>query len=598
MSPAVPTIVARCRCRLPILFALTAITGGCATLTTPLVRVVQLIPVELAAENLPNPEPSIAVNPSNPLEIVASALLLGKYDPCLPVGDAVYNDSTSYGLLRSVDGGVLWSHQCVLKVDRSELGFANDISIDFGACNRLFGAYLSLSHTSQPWRGRLFRATTAAIPPWTIDEVLPFDQKGVDQPWAAATGGGPWFAFGVLNDEVVDAGCNGGFVYWGNNPGATRRSCISSRITGLGFTSAVRTAVNSNGTMYALHYRPVNYLSSGVSADVELRRHDLGSGSAVAFGDLKDVGSAPPAGCAPRDGNPGIRLAPCVIVPIVDDWDPQFGYERRLGSQLAVAVAPANSQRVAIAYGDSASGSTSHMTLHLRISNDGGVSGLSGANDDIFSIDNATNPALAITNSGRVGFSFQRLSKEGGVDQWQTVFTSFTVANTPEQLVVLAQVPTTDPYATATDIIRPYIGDYMDLAAVEEDFYGVFSAGGTNAPSRFPQGVVPRATVTSVPSSIDPFFFRISPPCASIAISPSATITIGATAQSTVVVRDSYGKVVPYEMVVWSSSNPAVVSVSAGGVMTGIAPGAANIVATCGHSPSVQAVVAVTVTPP
>ena len=596
MSPAVPTIVARCRCRLPILFALTAITGGCATLTTPLVRVVQLIPVELAAENLSNPEPSIAVNPSNPLEIVASALLLGKYDPCLPANDAPYLDSASYGLLRSVDGGVLWSHQCVLKVDRSELGLANDISIDFGESDRLFGAYLSLSSSTLTTRGRLFRAKTAASPPWTIDEVLPFDQNGVDQPWAAATGGSPRFAFGVLNELADPGGCNGGFVYWGDDPGATTRSCISSRGNSLGFTWAVRTAVHSNGTMYALHYRHVNSLSSGVTADVELRRHDPGSGSAVDFGDLKDVGSAPPLPCAARDGNPGIRLAPCVIVPLVYDWDPKFGYERRLVSQLAVAVAPGNSQRVAIAYGDSASGGTSRMTLHLRVSNDGGVSGLSGANDDIFSIDNATNPALAFTNSGRVGFSFQRLFKEGGVDYWQTVFMSFAVANTPEHLVLLAQVPTSDPGPT----IVPYIGEYMDLAAIGEDFYGVFSAGGTNAPSRFPQGVVPRATVTSVPSSIDPFFFRISPPCASIAISPSATINLGATSQSTVVMRDSYGNVVPYEMVAvaWSSTNSAVVSVSSAGVMTGIAPGAANIVATCGHSPSVQAVVAVTVTPP
>src|SRR5438552_962492 len=71
---------------------------------------------------------------------------------------------------------------------------------------------------------------------------------------------------------------------------------------------------------------------------------------------------------------------------------------------------------------------------------------------------------------------------------------------------------------------RNYLGDYLHLMAIGNDFYGVFSANNTPDPANFPNGVVfqrnhSTATktlfdvdgVTHVDVSIDPFFFKVSP---------------------------------------------------------------------------------------
>jgi hypothetical protein len=69
----------------------------------------------------------------------------------------------------------------------------------------------------------------------------------------------------------------------------------------------------------------------------------------------------------------------------------------------------------------------------------------------------------------------------------------------------------------------PYIGDYADLAAVSNSFYGVFSANNIPDPANFPNGVKYQRNanfntrkllnvdnVTEVLVSIDPFFFKVT----------------------------------------------------------------------------------------
>jgi CARDB len=70
----------------------------------------------------------------------------------------------------------------------------------------------------------------------------------------------------------------------------------------------------------------------------------------------------------------------------------------------------------------------------------------------------------------------------------------------------------------------PYIGDYVHLMTLENDFYGIFSANNTPDIANFPQGVTYQRladfnthvlidlTGQRVPVSIDPFFFRLTPP--------------------------------------------------------------------------------------
>ena len=81
---------------------------------------------------------------------------------------------------------------------------------------------------------------------------------------------------------------------------------------------------------------------------------------------------------------------------------------------------------------------------------------------------------------------------------------------------MLATVPASTPAPT----FLPYIGDYMHMMAVGNNFYGVFSANNMPDPANFPQGVTYHRNhdfatkklfavngTTEVAPSIDPFFF-------------------------------------------------------------------------------------------
>jgi len=81
---------------------------------------------------------------------------------------------------------------------------------------------------------------------------------------------------------------------------------------------------------------------------------------------------------------------------------------------------------------------------------------------------------------------------------------------------------------------------------------------------------------------------------ASVTVSLAAsTIGIGRTTQATATTKDASGSVVTGRAVAWTSDNPAVATVSAVGVVTGVATGSANITATSeGQSGSTAVTVA------
>ncbi|HEY6829916.1 MAG TPA: Ig-like domain-containing protein, partial [Gemmatimonadaceae bacterium] len=95
-------------------------------------------------------------------------------------------------------------------------------------------------------------------------------------------------------------------------------------------------------------------------------------------------------------------------------------------------------------------------------------------------------------------------------------------------------------------------------------------SSGTATITATSEGKTGTATVTVVPV-----------PVASVAVSPvSANVFIGATQTLTAVLKDAGGQTLSGRTVTWSSSAPAVATVSASGVVTGVAVGTAVITAT------------------
>jgi hypothetical protein len=260
-------------------------------------------------------------------------------------------------------------------------------------------------------------------------------------------------------------------------------------------------AANRDGTVYVAFYGWRASTGLGVNTDVVVMRDDNWGSGATPFTALVD-----------SDSLPGKRVVEGVTLTFGN-----VGQQRLGASNMAIAVDPENSSHVYIAWGDQPSG-TSNQTLHVRRSTDRGVS-WSG---DLLTVSDAVSPALAINDHHRVGFLYQKITGTGASQRWETHFTR-TLKHDPAQFENPDVVLSTTPTSTPAIIFNPYLGDYEHVVAVEDDFYGVFTAANTPDLANFPHGVkyhrhadfathllfADAAHTQQVSPSIDPFFFHI-----------------------------------------------------------------------------------------
>ena len=192
--------------------------------------------------------------------------------------------------------------------------------------------------------------------------------------------------------------------------------------------------------------------------------------------------------------------------------DPAFGNDRYGGGDLAIAVDPANTDRVFITYMTGTA--AADEILHLRSSNDGGQNW----SNDLRVIPKAKNPSLAINARGVVGFVYQQVVGANWMTVLEVSDNGFVSGFATH---VLAITPTNKP--APANVMATYLGDYIKLLAVGEDFHGIFCAGNEPVRAHFPSSVTYQRNVnwatqtllgndgvTPVPSSIDPFFFKLS----------------------------------------------------------------------------------------
>src|SRR5262249_26542585 len=126
----------------------------------------------------------------------------------------------------------------------------------------------------------------------------------------------------------------------------------------------------------------------------------------------------------------------------------------------------------------------------------------------------ATNPGIAVTETGEVGFLYQQFNS--GRFETHLIRTSNNFGNTSD--ILLANVPDNAGSYTGANPI----GDYASLQAVGTDFYGIFSANNTPATANFFPGTIflrnanfATQTLTDLANnpvavSIDPFFFHVA----------------------------------------------------------------------------------------
>lgn len=107
------------------------------------------------------------------------------------------------------------------------------------------------------------------------------------------------------------------------------------------------------------------------------------------------------------------------------------------------------------------------------------------------------------------------------------------------------------------------------IATVSADGTVTGVANGSASITATVEGISGTATITVVD------------PVTSVLVTPaSLSLPVGGTAQVSAAARDTKGAPLTGRAVVWSSSNPAVASVSASGIVTAVAAGSANVTAT------------------
>jgi hypothetical protein len=451
---------------------------------------VNMVPRSMSRENAQDSEPSIAVNPANPQQIVGTAFTPDPFGgPFAPI-------------YVSTDGGNTW----VLNFNVPSQTMTGDITVAFGSAgNRLYAGILRRPNPApNVIRMNILRTTNFLSP--TPMKVLE-DRNEVDQPFVQALTiagkdrvyvGGNDFNANDGKTATIDRFLNAGIVK------PSKKSIrIEARDTGSANQNgpAIRPACHPDGTAYGVFYgwRSFNRLTRQVTADVVVVRDDNSGARANSFRALVDQ----------ADGLSGQRVAQNVTFT----WNAFLG-QQRIGGDVAIAVDPTNSQNVYVAWADQ---QPTGYTLHVRRSTTGGQT---WSPADLRTIVNGVNPALAINSVGKVGFLYQQVQGNEAAARWVTQFDTTTDGGASWTNLVLATVPA----GTPAPQFQPYIGDYDQVLAVDQDFYGIFAANNTPDHTNFPNGVTYQRNAdfnthtllgtdntTVVPVSIDPFFFKITP---------------------------------------------------------------------------------------
>jgi hypothetical protein len=443
-----------------------------------IINIVDVIPNSASAENGQNSEPSLAVNPLNPNMMVSGTFTsnsIGNF-----TGGAFWN---------SVDGGMTWTSYGSIDHNDKSLAWRQDGVEPLAVTMHVISDSPFVDTISTFQGGASSFGSAVNISP----------QQSVDQPWIrTGTGGQTYVTFNSFNNgpktASIEVSSNNGTTY--NAP------IVLETVNPLGFQDApsVRSAVNGN-TVYAAFTRWGSF--SPVSGG------DLFSNSQVVVVKSTNAGATFSAGtnAATTTG----------YFSFTDNTSLTLGQERT-SSDLAIAVAPNNADRVVVAYGDRIA--NGQLVLKIVESTDGGLTWSAVKFTTPIAVRSAL-PGLTILANGDVALLYASYDPTTDSISQHLVTTTDDFATTTDSLLG------TESTATPQGLFDPYLGDFYDLTSVDNTLFGIFSASNADNGSGglFPSVTFQRdfigtpgtpsfqltnSTGGIVPFSIDPFVFSLN----------------------------------------------------------------------------------------
>ncbi len=507
------------------------VAGGARAGTTTINSEVDVIPIGDSAETQQNSEPSLGVNPTNPLQMVSGAFTALFSPPPTNVttpffqstnGGATWSD---FGSLQTLDKSIAW------KTDGS-----TPLTATLNGVSTGINQIQTFSTTNFGTAGGSFNTNVNNFNPG----------NALDQPWIRT---GPSDHVYVGYNNLSNGGGKTATINVSTTGGASPTPVVIDRVGGAVGQDApqIREAVNG-GTVYGIFTRWNSVLENSASgarfgSDIVVVRSD--NGGADGFSALGGGGN-------------GVTVANPVTAftntSTGDNTNLSVGQER-VGGDVAIAVDPNNANHVVAAYQSvGATPGSPVMQLVVAESKDGGATWATKLTTP--SASRSGEPALTILADGQILFLYNNYAPQDGSPRIGTlsqhlIATSDDFASTTD--TVLAKEVNGNPAAQ----FDPYVGDFFDLTSVGNNFYGIFSASnaddGTLAsyfntnPDLFQrdftgtQGTgtfqLVDASGRPVPFSIDPIFFSGTSTPSTPAPEPASLALLGTSLLGLVALR-------------------------------------------------------------
>jgi hypothetical protein len=461
---------------------------------------VDIIPFGDSSEVKENSEPSLAVNPLDPTQIIAGAFAY----PFLNIPDI------QQPYFKSTDGGSTWDNYGTINHTDKSLAWLQDGSAALTAALWPFTTPGPPGASVYTYSGSTFDSN------FSVKSQFKNGSGELDQPWIRTGPSGHVYL--SLNDTSRRGPKLGGTSdgksasVLVSTDGGTNYSFVTIDKVGTTYQDgpSTRTAVNGD-TVYALFVRWNSELLPAAPDG------DKRYASSLVI-DRSDNGGADSFGAI--GGGNGVQVAAFTDVYDNSADTPLSMGANRDGSEIAIAVDPNNKNRVVVAYGDSDPNFNNRYQLKVVESTDGGVTW----SNPLFTttpLVRSAEPGLAILASGTVGLLYNSYDPATDKFTQHLLTTSDDFGNTNDLILGTEKnnIPSPDT--------APYLGDFFDLTGIGNTFYGVFSASnaddGTNASftnltfNRHFTGTpgtsnfqLTDANGNPVAPSIDPFFFSYS----------------------------------------------------------------------------------------
>lgn len=486
-------------------------------LLCPNFSLVNVIPTTESNETDQNSEASISVFP---VPLVCQSLVISAFRRS-PVGPHPYYESSN--------GGSSWGSLQNFSHRDTTLEWGNDAYVAYLYQNAAGKGAIDVGRSASPDSGTPFTSISGAE--YATPDPLCRNCRIPDQPWLEVVNvNGTDQIYVGFNDLSQSAGKSASVhvsldagATWNNFPGLQSQTpVVIERVTpSLGQDGPpIRvSAANDGKTVYAAFER-LNGNGADLTGDVVVVRDNFGGLGGIDALPFSALGLG--ANNLPQAGQ-GTLVAQGVLLPN----STMLGSQQRLGSSLSLVVDRRRANRVYVAFVvvESVQG-IARPRLQVFSSTDFGQHFTMGFSPSA----PAALPALAVAANGTVGLLYT-VATNGNLEThlFQAQGGDFTGTTSD---VVLSQFPD----GTTTITINPYVGDYQDLEAVGNEFFGTFCASNDPDRTHFPAGVfyqryvrAPAGTgsikanapltatgelvadssgTRSILASIDPFFFR------------------------------------------------------------------------------------------